>query len=86
MGGSSRITWPYGHGEGRVDFIILISWRGGGGGGGGELGQFGGKKLSCLGGKLPLRSPSPLDETQLVIGTSLEKEVGMYHVRIQCVF
>ena len=22
-GGSSRITWPYGHGEGRVDFIII---------------------------------------------------------------
>ena len=29
-GGSSRITWPYSHGEGRVDFIIMaISWVGG---------------------------------------------------------
>ena len=44
------------HGEGRVDFIIIISWGWGGGGGGG--------KLSCLEGKLPLRHPpSPPDET-----------------------
>ena len=44
MGGSSRITWPYGHGEGRVDFIIgnilggfggEVELFGGGGGGGG---------------------------------------------------
>ena len=41
-------------GEGRVDFIIIII----GNILGGKLGQFGtGGKLSCLGGKLPLRLP-----------------------------
>ena len=53
------------HSKGRVDFIILGG--GGGGGGGGSWVSLGGK-LSCFGGKLPLRSlppppPPPLDET-----------------------
>ena len=41
--------WPYGHGEGRVDFINIII---------GNIleGKLRGK-LSCLGGKLPLRPP-----------------------------
>ena len=49
------ITWPYGHGEGRVDFIIIII----GNILGGSWVSLGGK-LSCLGGgggKLPLRPP-----------------------------
>ena len=37
-----RKLTDHGHGEGRVDFTVIISWGGGGGGGGGELGQFGG--------------------------------------------
>ena len=65
-GGSSRIMWPYGHGEGRVDFIITIS-------GGGKWVSLGGK-LSCLGGggELPLRSPS-LDETLLPLHNVWER-------------
>ena len=47
-GGSSWITWPYDHSEGKVDFIITISWGGGGGGGGG-----GGVELFGGGGELP---------------------------------
>ena len=44
-------TWPYGHGEGRVDFIIM---GGGGGGGGVELFGGGGGSFPCA---------LPLDET-----------------------
>ena len=59
--GSSRVTWPSGHGEGRVDLIIMggscVSFfLGGGGGGGGEL--LGG------GGSFPC-DPPLLDETLL---------------------
>ena len=49
-----------GHGEGRVDFIIIIIGNilgGGGGGGVVKLGQFGGEvELFGGGGKLPLRT------------------------------
>ena len=60
--------WPYGHGEGRVDFIITIIILGGGGGGG-ELGQLGGGggKLSCLGGGGSFPCAPPLDETLSII-------------------
>ena len=68
-GGSSRITWPYGHGEERVDFIITISWEGGrlgqfggGGGGGGGVKLFGGGGGGGGGGSFPC---TPLDETLL---------------------
>ena len=70
MGGSSRITWPYGHGEGRVDFIIgnilwgkLSQFGGGGGGGGVEL----------FGGEVSPAPPS-LDET-LATGWPIEMNI-----------
>ena len=44
-GGSSQITWPYGHGE-RI--IIIIIWAGRGG----KLGRFGGE-VELFRGKLP---------------------------------
>ena len=52
--GSSRITWPKGHGEGRVDLVIMAYL-------GGKLDQFGGGGgWSCWGeGELPLRPPPP---------------------------
>ena len=49
-GGSSQITWPYGHGEGRIGYL------------GGKLGQFG-EKLSCLGGEGASPALPSLDET-----------------------
>ena len=57
--------WPYGHGEGRVDFTIIfignILGGGGGGGGGGKLGQFG-AEVELFGGEASPAPPS-LDET-----------------------
>ena len=61
LGGSSRIT---GHGEGRVDFIIVIIGNilgGGGGGGGGEVKSVWGE-VELFGGEASPAPPS-LNET-----------------------
>ena len=50
-----RKLTDHGHGEGRVDFTVIISW-GGGGGGGGSWVSLGGE-VELFGGKFPLRPP-----------------------------
>ena len=77
-GGSSRITWPYDHGEGKVDFITTIQYffwgGGGGGGGGGGVELFGGGGRGASPALPPPPSPPRWNPVKVRISTKRREQ------------